>query len=65
MESLKILLEILTGFVRDHAQRARQTATLGASTVEYILIALGGIAIAGIVVAAVTSWVRGKTGELG
>lgn len=65
MESLKILLTILVGFVRDHAQRARQSATVGASTVEYILIALGGILIAGIVVGAVKTWVTTKTGELG
>lgn len=65
MENIQILLTLVTNFVREHAQRARQTATVGASTVEYILIALGGIAIAGIVVAAITGWVRGKTSELG
>lgn len=61
---LKIILQSLFSFTREHIQRARQTASLGASTVEYILIVLGGIAIAGIVIAAITAYVKGKTGEL-
>lgn len=65
MEALKILLDLLVSKFREHAHRARQTATVGATTVEYILMALLGIAIAGIVAVAVTAWVRGKTGELG
>lgn len=65
MEALKLLLTFMINAFREHAQRARQSATVGATTVEYILMALLGIAIAGIVTIAITSWVRGKTDELG
>lgn len=65
MESLKILLDILLTELRQHLTRARQSATVGASTVEYILMALLGIAIAGLVTFAITAWVNGKIGELG
>lgn len=65
MQTLQILLDLLTGFVREHARRARASATVGASSTEYILVVLGGIVIAGIVVAAITMYVRNKTAELG
>ena len=38
---LKVILESLLSFTREHLQRARQTASVGANTVEYILIVLG------------------------
>lgn len=62
---LRIILESLLSFTREHLQRARQTSSFGASTVEYILIVLGGIAIAGIVVGAITMFVNGKISLLG
>lgn len=62
---LRIILESLLSFTREHFQRARQTASFGANTVEYILIVLGGIAIAGLVIAGITAFVNGKIGELG
>ncbi|MEE1652118.1 hypothetical protein V1260_15155 [Brachybacterium sp. J144] len=62
---LKLILESLLSFTREHIQRARQTASVGANTVEYILIVLGGIAIAGLVIAGITAFVNGKIGELG
>lgn len=64
MEALKTLLTLLIAAFKDHAQRARQSATVGASTVEYILMALLGIAIAGVVAVAVKAWVDGKVAEL-
>lgn len=65
MESIKIVLLLFVNKLREHAQRARQSATIGATTVEYILMALLGIAIAGIVAVAVTAWVNRKTSQLG
>lgn len=65
MQLLQTLLTLLTSFVRDHARRARTSATVGASATEYILVVLGGIVIAGIVVAAITVYVRNKSAELG
>ncbi|MGO2045771.1 MAG: hypothetical protein ACTH2X_00870 [Brachybacterium tyrofermentans] len=64
MEAFKILLDLLVSFTREHAQRARQTAGTG-NAVEYILVILGGIAIAGIVIIAITALVNRKTAELG
>lgn len=65
MEAFKILLSLLIDSFREHAQRARQSATVGASTMEYILMALLGISIAGLVAVAIKSWVDGKIGQLG
>lgn len=62
---LRILLESLLSFTREHLQRARQTSSFGASTVEYILMVLLGVAVAGLVAAAITGFVNGKISLLG
>ncbi|MGP5008204.1 hypothetical protein ACTXJK_15035 [Brachybacterium tyrofermentans] len=62
---LKVILESLLSFTREHLQRARQTASVGANTVEYILIVLGAIGIAALVIAGITAFVNGKIGQLG
>lgn len=62
---LKVILESLLSFTRKHLQRARQTASVGANTVEYILIVLGAIGIAALVIAGITAFVNGKIGQLG
>ncbi|MGO2537564.1 MAG: hypothetical protein ACTH8W_15465 [Brachybacterium tyrofermentans] len=62
---LKVILESLLSFTREHLQRARQTASVGANTVEYILIVLGAIGIAALVIAGITGFVNGKIGQLG
>lgn len=61
----KVILESLLSFTREHIQRARQTASVGANTVEYILIVLGAIGIAALVIAGITGFVNGKIGQLG
>lgn len=65
MHAIQTLLTFLITSFNTHYNRARQSATVGASTIEYILMALLGITIAGIVAAGVTIFVNGKVGELG
>lgn len=62
---LRIILESLLSFTREHLQRARQTSSVGASTVEYILMVLLGVAVAGLVATAITGFVTGKINLLG
>ncbi|MGQ4519110.1 hypothetical protein ACUH92_08815 [Dermabacteraceae bacterium CCM 9520] len=64
MESLYLLLNLLTEETKTHLERAKNSSSRGASALEYILITLGGLAIAGIVVAAVTAFVNGKVSLL-
>lgn len=65
MQAIQILIAAMIDALRAHLHRARTSASVGASTVEYILMALLGIGIALAVTAAITAWVNGKIGQLG
>ncbi|UQN31827.1 hypothetical protein [Brachybacterium kimchii] len=64
MEAIKLLLHLLVSSLREHSRRARESAGAG-EVVEYILMVLLGIAIAGAVAIGIKAWVDGKIGELG
>lgn len=55
-------LEIWIGWVRSQLARRDES---GFTAVEWLMIALGVIAIAGIAIAAVTAYVHGQANKLG
>lgn len=57
-------IKIVADWIRAHYERARQTED-GFTAVEWLFIALGVLTIAGIAVAAVTTYVKGQTAQLG
>lgn len=54
----------LPELLENHTRKLKTQTEAGEVSVSYILIVLAAVAIAGIVIAAVTSYVRTKTGEL-
>lgn len=64
MEALKILISYLTSFIRDHAQRARQSATVGAISTETIIVTVALVTLALAVVGAIGAYVYSKIDEL-
>ena len=64
MESLYFILNLLAGEVKTHIDRARKSSTVGAVSMEYVLIAVAVIAIAGIVIGAVTLFVQSKAAQI-
>lgn len=64
MEALKILISYLTNFVRDHVQRARQSATVGAISTETIIVTVALVTLALAVVGAISAYVYSKIAEL-
>lgn len=64
-QPIQVLIAQLIALFQDRLLKARSAPTAGATTVEYIIMVLLGITIAGIVAAAITGFVTGKIGELG
>lgn len=64
MEALKILISYLTSVIRDHAQRARQSATVGAISTETIIVTVALVTLALAVVAAIGGYVYSKIDQL-
>ena len=60
MEEIRILVTWLQARLSEHERDER-----GFTAVEWLLVALGVITIAGIAVAAVKSYVTGQTNKLG
>ena len=60
MEEIRILVIWLKAFIAEHKRDER-----GFTAVEWLLIALGVITIAGVAVAAIKAYVTGQTNKLG
>lgn len=65
MEALKLLIAYLASAVRDHARRARQTATVGAMSAEMVVLVVFLVGLAIGVTAIIGTWAYGKLNELG
>lgn len=65
MDTLRLLLTYLLGFIREHATRARRTATVGSISAETIVVAVALIGVAVLVTGAIYAFATGKIGELG
>lgn len=65
MEALKLLIAYLASAVRDHARRARQTATVGSFSAEMVVLVVFLVGLAIGVAALIGAWAYGKLGELG
>jgi hypothetical protein len=67
MRNLATALTCRYAIARDRlrARTGGQDPDAGASALEYVIIAVGAIIVAGLVVAAVTAFVNGKISEIG
>ena len=63
MESFYLLMNLLANEAKLHLYRAKNSSGHG-NVIEYVLMLVASVAIAGIVYAAVTSFVTGKVAHL-
>ncbi|WP_058235216.1 hypothetical protein [Devriesea agamarum] len=64
MTALLSTISFLTGLIQVHFHKARTSRSLGTSTVEYVLMAVVGVALAFVVLTGIKAFIETKMAEL-